>query len=273
MDEYNVPVGQEEVGSAQDDAAQARQDGANEATALSAILNGDGSADTDPQGQAQEGKQGKPEDTARYESGIRGRINAEVRRALEAQEQAFSAKLAEYEHRFSELQGITLGREADALVAAGEFKNRDTALEYLKLKNGVPAQAAEKPPAKQEFAQERDAKGRFAPSKADGNPAEARAKMLLEQNQAILASGGPDALALYRQDDEIKRKVHSGEWDFKDVALAHMAKQMGRPSGVPGPVRSPNNARVTRSFKTMSDKEFAEFERRIEGGETFDARR
>lgn len=79
-------------------------------------------------------------------------------------------------------------------------------------------------------------------------------------------------MALFQEDPDIRQRVLSGEWDFQDVALSQLQAQGGR-RHVPAPVRSPNHTETRRSFQTMSDKEFEDFNRRIDAGEVFDARK
>lgn len=232
-------------------------------------------------GAAREAADDKPEAEQPQGSGTEGGISAEVRKALSEQQQAYEARLSRYEAQVAALREESLAREADALVAAGTVTDRAIALEYLRMKASKasqasqPAQDAPVAPAAP-TAQPRDEQGRFAKQPEQRESAadaalKKRATMLFGQAQAIAEEGGPDMLALFESDREIHDKVSSGAWDFKDAALHLMYAGQGR--RVPMPVKTPNHTQARRSFAGMSREDLEAFDRRIENGEVFDARR
>lgn len=180
---------------------------------------------------------------------VRKRIDAAVAKALQEQEQRLRA---EFDQTLAPIRESVYERQADALVSSGEFKSKETALEYVKLKNGVSVSATP---------QQRDEKGRFA---QEDPVARARANLLSEQAEKIRANRGLDVIGAYNNNPEIQQKVLSGEWDFYDVA--DNIKQQR----VPAPMRSTNGASVSGvSIAQMTDAQFEQLQKNLAAGKTY----
>lgn len=188
--------------------------------------------------------------------------NAKVREEMRAEMQAEIEKvLAPY--REAELQ-----RQAEDLVASGAIRDKEMALELLRLRGGksVSAPAVEQP---KDYS--RDAQGRFAPKQPEAeqqNETDARMQYRAETLAAQankLQQRGLDVQAFYRSNPEIQRRVLSGEWDFYDVAEA-MTEQR-----VPVPVRQTNGAGYggNLDITSMTDEQFARLNARLAKGEQF----
>ena len=148
--------------------------------------------------------------------------------------------------------------DAQELVKSHKCGDIETARELVRLRQGQSAQA---PAADEE--KPRQANGQFAP-KTD--PATmARIDMLKHQADSIKAEGGPDVIAEWNSNEEIKKKVIAGEMDFYDVAKQMKQAPKRKP---PAPMRAPNGASGTNTnaISTMSDEQFARLEKRISEG-------
>lgn len=202
----------------------------------------------------------EPQQQPKEPGWMKGRIDAAVNKAIRESEARIRG---EYEQRISRMQETLWDREAQDLVAAGEFKSLDRAKEYIRLKGGAaPATETNEPP--------RDEHGRFTKQQGDDPAVTARAQVLASQAQKIKEKRGVDVMQAFNDDPKIKQKVVSGEWDFYDVA-----EQLGSTSKhVPAPVRTPNGANTASfSFSNMSDDQWKRFNQRLEGGAIFDVRK
>lgn len=198
---------------------------------------------------------------------IKQRVAKEVEKARRAWE-------AEQTEKLRPLYESMYDRQAEDLVRQGEFKSLDRAKEYVRLKGGVftgPSDDAAQP--EKEEGPKRDAQGRFTSNAqqpaTDQDPAlKARADLLYKQAQKISAKG-TDVMKAFNEDEGIRQKVASGEWDFYDVA-EHI--QSGK--HVPTPVRSPNGAQTGGlSIASMSDAQFARLQQNLSNGKRYDARK
>ena len=185
---------------------------------------------------------------------IKKRVNDAVEKAL-ARERANIQ--AEYDAKYAPLMERMLEMDAQELVRSGKVKDLETAKELVRYRNNQPAAAR---PAE---TQPRNAQGQFASK--DDVATTARIDMLKHQADAIRAKGGPDVIAEFQKNPEIKNKVIRGEMDFHDVA-DYLNNQ--KPSGKrpPSPMRSPNGVNGTTpvDFASMSDKQFERIEKRIQ---------
>lgn len=193
---------------------------------------------------------------ARKEPGwVRKRVDEAVLKASQDTEARVRAEMkAEFESMLAPLRESMYERQAEALVASGEIKSKETALKYVKAMAGVP----EAPQAK------------ATPKEGDAE-AKAYAKLLASQASKIKAARGLDVNEVYNTDPEVKAKVLSGEWDFYDVAEA-MSQPKRR---VPSPVRSSNSAMMdstARAVANMSDAQFDRLLKNLEEGKVYDMR-
>ena len=148
--------------------------------------------------------------------------------------------------------------EAQELVRSRKVADIETARELVRLRNGQPAPQA----APQETEQPRQANGQFA---AKQDPAvTAKIDMLEHQAERIKASGGPDVIEAFQNNEDIKAAVVNGEMDFYEVAEL-LKSQKRRP---PSPMRSPNGASSfnPNAIDSMSDEQFEKMERKIKEG-------
>ena len=245
MNEQINPVEEVQVPreSVQDDAAQAQP-----GESLKTLLNASEPADA-PAAEGASGDDSQP--PAREPGWIRQRINHAVSKAVADAEARVAAR---YEARFAPLMEAVMDRQAKDLVAAGEFKTLERAMEYVRLKGGItdmpsPQQPTAPQPAP---AQPRDSQGRFQSAET-----QARANILAQQATRIKANRGLDVMQTFNADAEVRQKVVSGEWDFHDVA-DYMA---GSDRRVPSPVRSPNGAGAGAAATTIDKMTDAQFER------------
>lgn len=219
------------------------------------------SAFTDAEGEDQSAdEETEPEKPKATEPGyIKGRIDKAVARAVaetEARMQAmFDAQMAPIRARMME-------DEAQELVRSRKVADIETARELVRLRNGQPAAA---PQQESRAEQPRQANGQFAPREDPATTA--RIDMLRHQADRIKGNGGPDVIAEFQNNAEIKKKVINGEMDFYDVA-DYLKKQ--KPSRKPpAPMRSPNGASGNNNpnaIESMSKEQFARLEKRISEG-------
>ena len=218
-----------------------------------------------PLNDALENQQPAEQQPAQKEPGyVRKRVDAAVQKALQEQE----ARLrAEFAATLAPIRDSMMQREADELVAAGEFKNKERALEYVKLKNGVSVSAA---PAAQLSQPQRDEQGRFAPKQEQQQPdpmVKARADLLAAQAKKIEANQNLDVVQAFNGNPEVQQKVLSGEWDFYDVA------DYMRQGRIPAPMHSPNGVSTgSRTIASMTDAQFDQLNQNLAAGKIYDAR-
>lgn len=174
---------------------------------------------------------------------LKGRVNAAVQKALREQEERIRA---EYDAKLAPIYESMMDRQAEELVAQGEFRSLERAKEYLQLKGGVnPVSEPE-------------------PEEAIDPGIEARADMLARQAEKIKASRGVDVMAIFNSDPDVQENILSGEWDFYDVADA-MRKSP------PSPIRSSNGAGVKIvDISRMSDEQFARLQKNLSKGGRYD---
>lgn len=231
QEEKTVDVGMPEL-SAADDAQQAV----------------DGEIPSAAEEQASD-TQGEPE---REDAGwFKQRINKAVSKAVADAEARLTAK---YEAQIAALNEERIDRQAQALVAQGEFKSVETAREYLQLK-GQAGQPKGEPEPEQE---------------PQTDPViQAQADILSRQAQKIKATRGIDVMAAYNSDPGIQRKIASGEWDFYDVAEALASEE----HHTPVPAHSSNGAKNEPvSIRNMTKAQWKEMNERIDHGGRYRAR-
>jgi len=190
---------------------------------------------------------------------VKGRIEKAVARVREE----YEAILNPLREQLSAMSERMLKADAQELVKKGEFRSVETAEEYLRLKQGLPASTIEEPKG-----QPRNANGQFAPKQDAGDAAtQARIDMLKHQASQIKARTGVDVIKAFNEDPNIKKRVIAGEVDFYDVA-EEIGKQpkRGKP---PAPMRSPNGAATsqpTNAIMEMTDEQFRRLEERVQKG-------
>lgn len=187
---------------------------------------------------------------------VRQRVDRAVQKAVQETE---ARMRAEFESTLAPIRESMMEREADQLMAAGEFKSRERALEYVRMKAGLPGVAQQPVQPQQQ-----------APQQPQIDPeVRARANLLEKQAEKIKANHGFDVMAEFNNNNEVRQKILSGEWDFYDVAEA----MSGRPSA-PRLVRTPGGAGLSgkMSIDDMSDAQFERLQQNLRAGKTYDAR-
>ena len=211
----------------------------------------------DDQGESTEEEQAQPEDrqpdqqTVKEPGYVRKRIDAAVAKAR-----------AEYEKELAPIRERLLEMDAKELVASGKIKDLDTAKEYLRLKQGLPAPSIEEP------SQPRNANGQFASQQKTGDDAAtmARIDMLKHQAQQIQKNQGVDVIKVFNSDPKVKQRIIAGEADFYDIAAEMSQPKRGKP---PAPMRSPNGAATNQpanDIMNMSSEQFNRLVKRIQEG-------
>lgn len=232
---------------------------------LATVLNEEG--EPDPTAEAEEGQQ---DSEARKEPGyVQGRISKAVSKARAEMEAAFKSQLEALEAKYAPIQERIMEMDAQELVRSGKVKDLETAKELVRYRQGNPAQPGTE---SQGDSQPRQPNGQFASKSEQRDPATAaRIDMLRHQADRIKASGGPDVTNEFMNNEEVKRKVISGEMDFYDVA-EQMKKPRKRP---PSPTRSPNGAHGvgTNSISGMSDAQFKKLDKMLDEGVRFTVKR
>lgn len=190
---------------------------------------------------------------------VRQRVDKAVQKAVQETE---ARMRAEFENTLAPIRESMLEREADQLVAAGEFKSKDRAMEYVRMKAGLPG-AVQQPVQQQQQ----------APQQQQVDPrVQARGEMLAAQAAKIKSRNGVDVMAEFNSNNEVRQKILSGEWDFYDVVDA-MGNPQQRQSS-PQVVRTPGGQGLSGKFSVadMSDAQFEQLQRNLRAGRTYDAR-
>lgn len=264
--ENNYTVDETMMESALDDAAQAPETSGDALSeALEQIV---------PNAAGEAGQQGEEQLEEPTDKGLRGRMKQfEQRgynRAMKDAESKWAERERGYQERIAKYEAEELEREAKRFAQEKNMPE-DIALEYLRMKKGMPAAAS----------QPRDDAGRFTQQKAATDDpvmenAQIRAGTLMTQAEAFekMSNGAVTRDAIldaFQNDADVHQKVVSGEWDFTDVgrSLSGAAQQ-----SAPRVSRSASNGKISNStFMSMSDAELAMFDERIRQGAVFDARR
>ena len=198
---------------------------------------------------------------------MKRRIDAGIQKGLAAARREWEASMqAEFAAKMAPLYERLYEQEADKLVADGEFKTRERALEYVKLKNGTTTQQAATP--QQETP--RDENGRFVARDTNNGDAKATAEKLLQQANELKAEHGFDAMALFRNNEAIKQKVVTGKLDFNDLYELYGQNTQSKPS-VPAPMRTANGSfgNSASVVRTMTDQGFAKLDAELASGKKY----
>ena len=215
------------------------------------------------EGQAAD-EQDEPEQTTEPQAKEPGYVKGRIEKAVNKVREEYEAILAPLREQVSAMQERMLKADAQELVKKGEFRSVETAEEYLRLKQGLPAPSIEEPKG-----QPRNANGQFAPKQDANNDAavQARIDMLKHQASQIKNRTGVDVIKAFNENPDIKNRIIAGEIDFYDVA-EEIGKQpkRGKP---PAPMRSPNGAATSQprnAIEEMTDEQFERLEARVKKG-------
>ena len=209
----------------------------------------------DEEAPAEETPEESPKDTGTKEPGyVRQRVEKAVAKAKAEMQAQFDRQMAPVMERLMEM-------DAKELVASGKVKDLELAKELVRLRQGQPAPAQAETDGSESSVPQRNEKGQFV-SQRDVEDT-VRINMLKHQAERIKAGGGPDVIAEFQSNNDIKKKVIAGEMDFYDVADAMKNRKPGRKP--PSPMRSPNGAsgHSPNAIDSMSDEMFDRMERNI----------
>lgn len=231
----------------------------DESESLESITENDGDEE-----ESEEEQPEQPKAKAKSEPGyVKSRIDKAVAKAVAETEKRMQAM---FDQQMAPIRERMMEDEAQELVRSRKVADIETARELVRLRNGQPAAA----PVVKEQEKPRQNNGQFAP-KSDP-VTDARIEMLEHQAKRIEKNGGPDVRKAFMDDEDIKMKVVSGEWDFHDVA-DYLNKKPSR-KRPPSPMRSPNGASGTNpnAIDSMSDEQFERMERKISEGARYSLR-
>ena len=191
---------------------------------------------------------------------IKKRVGAAVDKAIRETEQRIRA---EYDAKLAPLMERMLEQDAKALVQSGQVKDLETAKELVRYRNGQ----AQPQPSQTE--QPRDEKGKFSQKQQNATEQDIRADMLARQAQKVKSSRGLDVMAEFNNNEDIRNKVLTGEWDFYDVADSMKERNEARKA--PAPMRSSNGASGAEksTIASMTDEQFKRLNKRLEEGARF----
>lgn len=197
---------------------------------------------------------------------IRGRIDKAVQKAVRETEERMTAQ---FEQTLAPLRESMMERQAAELVASGEFKSKEIALDYIRLKGGNVSVTPTAAGQQQSGGQPRDSQGRFVPrqqQQAEEDPQRAaQIQILARQADKIKARTGVDVMSAFQGNADIQAKVFSGEWDFYDVAEAIQKRQT-----MPSPMRSVGaTSFAPTDIDEMSDAQFELLQRNIAAGKIY----
>jgi len=201
----------------------------------------------------------EPEQPQATEPGwIKKRVEKAVTKAIAETRAEMQAM---FDQQMAPIRAKMMEDEAQELVRSRKVSDIETARELVRLRNGQAAPAPAKPV---ETAQPRQANGQFAPKEDPATTA--RIDMLRHQADRIKANKGPDVIAEFQSNQEIKKKVIAGEMDFYDVADYLKSQKPSRKP--PSPMRSPNGAsgQNPNAIESMSKEQFARMEKKISEG-------
>lgn len=211
----------------------------------------------DEQPKPTEEKPVEAENTGSEPGWIKKRVGAAVDKAIRETEARIRA---EYDAKLAPLMERMLEQDAMELVRSGKVKDLETAKELVRYRQGQSQPEKETQP--------RNDKGQFAP-KNDDTAIQTRIDMLQHQANKIMDQRKIDVLAEFNNNQEVKNKVISGDWDFYDVADYLTEKKAGRKA--PSPMRSPNGASGAEksTIASMTDEQFERLNKRLEEGARF----
>lgn len=254
MEDYEATVEQMDDVAVDDALPEDVVEESDESVSIESVLDEDAAPAEEPQ---ETGKQGTSEP-----GWIKKRVQSAVDKAVRETEARMQAM---FEQQMAPIREQMLEAEAEKLVRQGIVKDLETGKELARYRMGQsqPTQADTK-------SQPRNEQGQFAPKEAPKeDPAtSARIGMLQHQADKIRAAGGPDVIAEFRDNPEIKQAIISGEMDFYDVAEQMKAQPRRKP---PAPMRAPNGASGSdkTTVASMSDEQFERFERKVSEGTRF----
>lgn len=175
-------------------------------------------------------------------------------------EAAHKAEMDALRGQLTTLREYVISQEADKLVADGKISDREMALNYLRMQQGMePVTKAEPktPP--------RDESGRFVSTQNDD--AKQRAQALIDQATMLQRATGVDVMGIYNTNQQAREMILSGAGDFADV-LAAYGRQNPK---APAPIRGSSGIGMGNvDFSKMSDSQLDKVNELLRQGYTID---
>ena len=197
---------------------------------------------------------------------IKQRVNKAVQKAIAEKE---AEMLARFEQQMAPIREKMMEDEAQELLRNRKVSDIETARELVRLRHGQNAGAEPQEQVEPSAEPPRNEKGQY--TSAETVRTEARIEMLRHQADRIRQAGGPDVIAEFQNNEDVKMAIIKGEMDFYDVAeqLTHTRKKP------PAPMRSPNGANgvTPRSIESMSDSQFKKMDEMLDKGVRFTFKR
>jgi len=206
----------------------------------------------------------EPEPQASEPGWIKKRVAKEVEKAVARTRAEMQAM---FEEQMAPIREKMIEDQAQELVRTRKVGDIETARELVRLRQGQTVS----PEATSQQEQPRNEQGQYISREdlVESAKTEARIDELRKQAQKISAAGGPDVIAIWNSDEDIKMAVINGEMDFYDVA--ELSRPKKRP---PSPTRSPNGVNgIGISIENMSDAQFRKLDKMLDEGKRFTIRR
>lgn len=199
-----------------------------------------------------DGPQEKSKGTDQFAAALNKRIEAEKRKWERDAEKSFSQKHAEDLELAGMLRKLHAGKDGKAITEA----LFEESVKRLAEEDGVPEAFARKmlrlelnAPAE-----------KTAPAKQTKETPD-RTDMLAQQIAEIRESEDVDMMEVIKNDDAIREKIATGEWDINRAFAHYLSSNRKKTPSTP---RSGAKSAGKIDFTTMSDKEFAAYEERLQ---------
>jgi len=210
----------------------------------------------DPTNTPEPQQQPAPQKEPRYLADKRAKWEAEHR-----------AEMDELRGQLGTLREYFINQEADKLVADGKISDREMALNYLRMQQGLPVTQTI---PNQTPAQPRDSSGRFVAAQPQMDDAQQRAQVLVDQATMLKRATGVDVMAIYNTNPQARQMIISGAGDFADVLAAYGQEPAAQ---APAPIRSSNGMGLGNvDFSKMSSSQLQKVNELIQSGVKIDVR-
>lgn len=198
---------------------------------------------------------------------VQGRISKAVQKAVAETEARFTAQIQAIEAQYAPIRERLLEMDAQELVRSGKVKDLETAKELVRYRQGQPAQ--QPAPNGGQDNQMQQANGQ--PAQQRDPAVQARIDMLQHQADYIKSKNGPDVIAEFKSNAEVRQKVIDGKMDFYELA-EQMRTTKKKP---PSPMRSPNGANSIgpTTIESMTDAQFRKMDKMLDEGVRFSVKR
>lgn len=262
------------VESVQADAAQAPAEQDPTVIALTDLIAEKAEEATEEEAQEPAAEEQAQEEQKPMNGGIKGRLlESEEKGRKRGYNDGYAAAKAEFEaekakmtERLAKLDELEL-QEAAKKIEQEEGCSAALAMRLARLERGLPPQTTAPTNT-----QPRDASGRFVKAEAQGQTGvDPKVQALFDQAQTVTRATGIDVLDIFNSNDEVKRRIASGEIDFADVAREYGQQERKK---APPVVRTSAGSTVkARGFADLSDEAFDQMQAELSKGRMIDLRR